>query len=52
VTTIALQRQPSLAWLGTLSLSREFSVFLALAILVAATVAENPRFLGAPKTCS
>lgn len=50
MTTLALQRQPSLAWLGTLTRSREFSVFLALAILIAATVAANPRFLSAQST--
>jgi rhamnose transport system permease protein len=50
VTTLALNRQPSMAWFGTLTRSREFSVFLALAILVAATVAANPRFLSAQST--
>lgn len=50
MTTLALNRQPSWAWLGTLTRSREFSVFLALAILVAATVAANPRFLNAQST--
>ena len=50
MTTIALQRQPSLGWLGTLTRSREFSVFLALALLVAVTVAVNPRFLNAQST--
>lgn len=50
MTTISLQRQPSVAWLGTLTRSREFSVFLALAILVAVTVAANPRFLSAQST--
>ncbi|MGX9901056.1 ABC transporter permease [Arthrobacter sp. SA17] len=50
MTTLALQRQPSLAWLGTLTRSREFGVFLALAILVGATVAANPRFLSAQST--
>lgn len=50
MTTLALHRQPSLAWLGTLTRSREFSVFLALAALVAATVAANPRFLSAQST--
>lgn len=50
MTTLALNRQPSLAWLGTLTRSREFSVFLALAALVAATVAANPRFLSAQST--
>jgi len=50
MTTLALNRQPSMAWLGTLTRSREFSVFLALAILVAVTVAANPRFLSAQST--
>lgn len=50
MTTLALQRQPSLAWLGTLTRSREFGVFLALAILIGATVAANPRFLSAQST--
>ncbi|MBT2597082.1 ABC transporter permease [Arthrobacter sp. ISL-72] len=50
MTTLALNRQPSMAWLGTLTRSREFSVFLALAILIAATVAANPRFLSAQST--
>ena len=45
MTTLTLQRQPSTAWLGTLTRSREFSVFLALVILIAVTVAANPRFL-------
>lgn len=50
MTTLALQRQPSLAWLGTLTRSREFGVFLALAILIGATVAANPRFLSPQST--
>jgi rhamnose transport system permease protein len=50
VTTVALRPEPSLAWLGTLTRSREFSVFLALAALIAVTVAVNPRFLGAQST--
>ena len=45
MTTLTLQRQPSMAWIGTLTRSREFSVFLALALLIAVTVAANPRFL-------
>ncbi|WP_458114142.1 ABC transporter permease [Arthrobacter sp. R1-13] len=50
MTTLALQRQPSLVWLGTLTRSREFGVFLALAVLIGATVAANPRFLSAQST--
>ncbi|MET4002210.1 rhamnose transport system permease protein [Arthrobacter sp. UYCu511] len=47
MTTVTLRRVPAANLLGTLTRSREFSVLLALVILVAVTVAVNPRFLSA-----
>ena len=45
MSTLALKRGPFFGWAGTLSRSREFGVFLAQALLVAATTVVNPRFL-------
>jgi rhamnose transport system permease protein len=51
MSAVALQPgRPSFAWLGSLTRSREFGVFLALAALVAVTVAVNPRFLSPQST--
>lgn len=50
MSTVTLRRAPVVNWLGMLTRSREFSVLLALVILVAITVAVNPRFLSAQST--